>query len=77
MVFFSQGAGTWQGVSEAGGWEGESHFNEFSPGWERKHTRSLEEEEAWETTHWHGEQPASRMRKPRAMTSKLCYNEHG
>lgn len=55
MVFFSQGVRRWKGVSEEGGREWESCFNELSPGWEGKRVQALEKDEAWRKTHWRGE----------------------
>lgn len=46
MVFFSQGVRRWKGVSEEGGREWESCFNELSPGSEGGHLQRLEEEGA-------------------------------
>lgn len=71
MVFFSQGVRRWKGVSEKGGREWESCFNELSPGSERKHMRRLVGEAAWKKIPWQGEQKASRMSKLRAVRYKL------
>lgn len=46
MVFFSQGVRRWKGVSEEGGREWESCFNELSSGSEGEHLQTLEEEGA-------------------------------
>ena len=37
--------------------------------------QKVEEEEAWKNIPQCGEQKASRMRKPGAVTSKRCYKE--
>lgn len=49
-----------------------SCFNELSPGLEGKHMQRLEEAGAWKEIYWHRELKASRMRRPRALMSKLC-----
>lgn len=56
MVFFSQGVRRWKGVSEEGGREWESCFNELSPGLEGEHLQRLEEAGAQRKAHRRGEQ---------------------